>query len=143
MSFDPVKIVVAPELKQFAYDTRSPLVLIRGSTTAQWNVHDILQPHVLPLRQRFSGALFQQYNVRPHMARGSQDCLRTVTALTWPARSPDLSPIKHFWDHLRWPSWASHEFERIRGPAERERSASPVLYVRRGYARMGSVEFPC
>ncbi|GFT09404.1 transposable element Tcb2 transposase [Trichonephila clavipes] len=37
-----------------AYNTRSPLVLIRYTMTAQWYVHDILQPHVLPLMQRFS-----------------------------------------------------------------------------------------
>ncbi|GFW75386.1 transposon Ty3-I Gag-Pol polyprotein [Trichonephila clavipes] len=30
----------------------------------------------------------------------SQDCLRTVTTLPWPARSPDLSPIEHTWDHF-------------------------------------------
>ncbi|GFT95829.1 transposable element Tcb2 transposase [Trichonephila clavipes] len=34
-----------------AYNTWSPLVLIRGAMTAQWYVHDILQPHVLPLKQ--------------------------------------------------------------------------------------------
>ncbi|GFV75523.1 transposable element Tcb2 transposase [Trichonephila clavipes] len=30
----------------------------------------------------------------------SQDCLRTVTTLPWPAPSPDLSLIEHIWDHL-------------------------------------------
>ncbi|GFV53733.1 transposable element Tcb1 transposase [Trichonephila clavipes] len=35
-----------------------------------------------------------------HTARVSQDCLRTVTTLSWPARSPDLSPIEPIWDHL-------------------------------------------
>ncbi|GFV46659.1 transposable element Tcb2 transposase [Trichonephila clavipes] len=30
----------------------------------------------------------------------SQDCLCTVTTLPWLARSPDLSPIEHIWDHL-------------------------------------------
>ncbi|GFV76835.1 transposable element Tcb2 transposase [Trichonephila clavipes] len=35
-----------------AYNTWSPLVLIRGTMTAQRYVHDILQPHVLPLMQR-------------------------------------------------------------------------------------------
>ncbi|GFW37996.1 transposable element Tcb2 transposase [Trichonephila clavipes] len=29
-----------------AYNTRSPLVLVRGTMIAQWYVHDILQPHV-------------------------------------------------------------------------------------------------
>ncbi|GFW32235.1 transposable element Tcb2 transposase [Trichonephila clavipes] len=60
-----------------AFNIRSPLVLIRGTMTAKWYVHDILQPHVLPLMQRLSGAIFQQDNARPHMARVSQD-IRTV-----------------------------------------------------------------
>ncbi|GFW00620.1 transposable element Tcb1 transposase [Trichonephila clavipes] len=34
-----------------ANNTRSPLVLIHGTTTAQRYVHDILQPHVLPHMQ--------------------------------------------------------------------------------------------
>ncbi|GFX67042.1 transposable element Tcb2 transposase [Trichonephila clavipes] len=64
-----------------AYNTWSPLGLIRGTMTAQWYVHDIPQPHVLPLMQQFSGAIFQQDNARPHTARVSQDCIRTVTTL--------------------------------------------------------------
>ncbi|GFU95700.1 l-Fucosyltransferase [Trichonephila clavipes] len=68
--------------------------------TAQWYVHDILQPHVLPLMQRFPGAIIQQDNAWPHTARVSQDCLCTVTTLPWSARSPDLSPIEYIWNHL-------------------------------------------
>ncbi|GFV51723.1 transposable element Tcb2 transposase [Trichonephila clavipes] len=52
--------------------------------------------------QRLRGVIFQQDNARPHTARVSQDCLRTVTTLPWPARSPDLFPIEHNWDHLGW-----------------------------------------
>ncbi|GFV08387.1 transposable element Tcb1 transposase [Trichonephila clavipes] len=74
-----------------AYNTRSPLVLVRGTMTAQRCVHDILQPHVLPLMQRLRGAIFQQDNTRPHTVRVSQDCLQMV---------PDVSSIKHIWDHL-------------------------------------------
>ncbi|GFW68204.1 transposable element Tcb1 transposase [Trichonephila clavipes] len=85
-----------------AYNTRSPLVLIRGTMTAQWYVHDILQPHVLSLMQRLPGAIFQQVSARTHTARMSQDCLRTITTLHWPARSPDLSPIEPIWVHLGW-----------------------------------------
>ncbi|GFT79346.1 transposable element Tcb1 transposase [Trichonephila clavipes] len=54
-------------------NTRSPLVLIRGTMTPQRYVHDILQPHALPLMQQ--RALLQQDNTRPHTARVSQDCL--------------------------------------------------------------------
>ncbi|GFX70062.1 transposable element Tcb2 transposase [Trichonephila clavipes] len=70
--------------------------------TAQRYVHDILQPHVLPLMQRLPGAIFQKDKARPHTARVRQDCLRTVTTLPSPARSLDLSPIKHIWGHLGW-----------------------------------------
>ncbi|GFX39574.1 transposable element Tcb1 transposase [Trichonephila clavipes] len=68
--------------------------------TVRRYVHDILQLHVLPFMQRLPGAIFQQDNIWPHTARVSQDCLRTVTTLPWPARLPDLSPIEHIWDHL-------------------------------------------
>ncbi|GFW43169.1 transposable element Tcb1 transposase [Trichonephila clavipes] len=34
------------------------------------------------------------------MARVSQGWLRTVNTLPWPARTPDLSPLEHIWDHL-------------------------------------------
>ncbi|GFX20955.1 transposable element Tcb2 transposase [Trichonephila clavipes] len=84
------------------YNTRSPLVLIRGTMTAQLYVHDILQPHVLPLMQRLPGAIFQQDNSRPHTTRVSKDCLHTVSTLPWPVRSPDLPPIEPIWDHFRW-----------------------------------------
>ncbi|KFM75446.1 Transposable element Tcb2 transposase, partial [Stegodyphus mimosarum] len=63
------------------YNTWSPLVLLRGTMTAQRYIHEILQPHVLPLMQRLPGAIFQQDNARPHTARVSQDCLRTITTL--------------------------------------------------------------
>ncbi|GFS85062.1 transposable element Tcb1 transposase [Trichonephila clavipes] len=36
------------------------------------------------------------------MARVSQDGLRNVTTLSFPARSPDLSAIEHIWDYLGW-----------------------------------------
>ncbi|GFU02644.1 transposable element Tcb2 transposase [Trichonephila clavipes] len=55
-----------------------------------------LQRHTTPT----AGVIFQEDNARPHTARVSQDCLRTITTLVWPDRSPDLSGIEHIWDHL-------------------------------------------
>ncbi|GFW42549.1 transposable element Tcb2 transposase [Trichonephila clavipes] len=75
-----------------AYNTRSSLVLIRDTMTAQRYVHDILQLHGLSLMQRLPEAIFQRDNARPHTARVSQNCLHTVTTLPGPARSPDVSP---------------------------------------------------
>ncbi|GFY13906.1 transposable element Tcb2 transposase [Trichonephila clavipes] len=83
-----------------AYSTRSPLVLIRCTMTAQRYVHDILLPHVLPLMQRLPGAILQQDNALPHMARVSQDCLCTVTTLPCLVRSSDLSPIDNIFNYL-------------------------------------------
>ncbi|GFY04230.1 transposable element Tcb2 transposase [Trichonephila clavipes] len=54
-----------------AYNTPSPLVLIRGTIIAEQYVHDILQPHALPLMQWLPGAIFQQDNARPYTARVS------------------------------------------------------------------------
>ncbi|GFV48408.1 transposable element Tcb2 transposase [Trichonephila clavipes] len=72
-----------------SYNTRLPLVLILGTMTARWYVLDILQPHVLPLMQRLppptQELVFNNYNNRPHTARVSQDCHRTVTTLLWPS----------------------------------------------------------
>ncbi|GFW99803.1 transposable element Tcb2 transposase [Trichonephila clavipes] len=77
-----------------AFNSRSPLVLICVTMTAQRYVHDNLQPHVLPLMQRLPRAIFQQDNDRPQTARVAQDCLRTVTTFPWHTRSPELSPIE-------------------------------------------------
>ncbi|GFV42919.1 transposable element Tcb2 transposase [Trichonephila clavipes] len=48
--------------------------------------------------------IFQQDNghmqTRPHTTRMSRDCLCHIITLPWPARSPDLSPTEHVWNHL-------------------------------------------
>ncbi|GFW65817.1 transposable element Tcb1 transposase [Trichonephila clavipes] len=83
--------------------------------TAQRYVHDILQLHVLPLMQRFPGAIFQQDNARPHTAR-------IVTRLSLHCNYPSLAfPIPRFLSNRAYlglfgtASWTSHEFERTRG----------------------------
>ncbi|GFU42479.1 transposable element Tcb1 transposase [Trichonephila clavipes] len=63
-----------------AYNTQSPLVLICGTMTAQRYVHDILQPHVLPLIQRLPGAIFH----KTMLGLKRQEYHKTVSALLLP-----------------------------------------------------------
>ncbi|GFV91709.1 transposable element Tcb1 transposase [Trichonephila clavipes] len=83
-----------------AYDSRSTLIVMRGTLKGQRYVDDILRPHVGPLINGLPGAIFQQDNARPHTARVFQDFLRHFQTLPWSARSPDLSPVEHVWDRL-------------------------------------------
>ncbi|GFW67492.1 transposable element Tc1 transposase [Trichonephila clavipes] len=59
-----------------AYDSRSTLIVMRGTLTGQRYVDDILRPHVGPFLNGLPGAIFQQDNARPHTARIAQDFLR-------------------------------------------------------------------
>ncbi|UYV63335.1 hypothetical protein LAZ67_2003769 [Cordylochernes scorpioides] len=87
---NPAATVERPTVRQrgimvwgaIAYDSRSPLLRIQGTMTAQRYVDDVLRPD----------------NARPHTARISQQALQDVQMLPWPPYSPDLSPIEHVWD---------------------------------------------
>ncbi|UYV68379.1 hypothetical protein LAZ67_5004158 [Cordylochernes scorpioides] len=102
----PAAIVERPTVRQrglmvwgaIAYDSRSPLLRIQGTMTAQRYVDDVLRPVTLPYLQGVPNALYQQDNARPHTARISQQALQDVQMLPWPPYSPDLSPIEHVWD---------------------------------------------
>ncbi|UYV75123.1 hypothetical protein LAZ67_12002553, partial [Cordylochernes scorpioides] len=103
---NPAAIVERPTVRQrgimvwgaIAYDSRSPLLRIQGTMTAQRYVDDVLRPVTLPYLQGVPNALYQQDNARPHTARISQQALQDVQMLPWPLYSPDLSPIEHVWD---------------------------------------------
>ena len=62
----------------------------------------IIEPVVVPYLQKHNVGIFQHDNARPHTVRYTQNILHihNVNVLQWPARSPDLSPIEHLWDHL-------------------------------------------
>ncbi|GFS84668.1 transposable element Tc1 transposase [Trichonephila clavipes] len=84
-----------------AYDSRSPLIVMRGALTGQRYVDDILRLHVGTFLNGLPGTIFQQDNARPHTARVAQDFLRHFQTIPWLARSPDLSPVLHVWDQLK------------------------------------------
>ncbi|UYV70417.1 hypothetical protein LAZ67_7002938 [Cordylochernes scorpioides] len=103
---NPAAIVERPTVRQrgimvwgaIVYDSRSPLLRIQGTMTAQRYVDDVLRPVTLPYLQGVPNALYQQDNARPHTARISQQALQDVQMLPLPPYSPDLSPIEHVWD---------------------------------------------
>ncbi|PSN35629.1 Transposable element Tc1 transposase [Blattella germanica] len=82
------------------YHMRSRLLRIEGNLNSNRYIREVLQPEALPLLQATPHAIFQQDNVRPHVARILQafSQRRQVSLLPWPARSPDMSPIEHVWD---------------------------------------------
>ncbi|GFW40415.1 DDE_3 domain-containing protein [Trichonephila clavipes] len=84
-----------------AYDSRSTLIVMCETLTGICYVDDILRPHVGPFLNGLPGAIFQQDNARPHTARVAQDFLRHFQTLSWPSRSPELSPVEHVWDQLK------------------------------------------
>ena len=80
------------------------LGLGRGNgITAQRYMAQVLHPHVLPFFQAHRNWVFQHDNARPHTARATQDLLHrsNIPVMPWPALSPDMNPIEHFWDMLQ------------------------------------------
>ncbi|GFU70852.1 DDE_3 domain-containing protein [Trichonephila clavipes] len=84
-----------------AYDSRSTLIVMRGTLTGQRYVDDILRPHVVSVLNGLPGAIFQKDNARPHTARVAQDFLRHFHTILWPSCFPDSSLVEHVWDQLK------------------------------------------
>ncbi|GFU29365.1 DDE_3 domain-containing protein [Trichonephila clavipes] len=84
-----------------AYDSRSSIIVMRGTLTGQLYVDDILRPHVRPFQNGLPGAIFQQDNARPHTAVVARDFQRHFQTLQWPTRTPDLPPVEHVWDQIK------------------------------------------
>ncbi|GFS79298.1 transposable element Tc1 transposase [Trichonephila clavipes] len=83
-----------------AYHGRSQLLRIVGNLNCTRYINEVLQPRAIPFLQGLPGAVFQQDNVRPHVAKTVKSYLdsQQVQLHPWPAYSPDMSPIEHVWD---------------------------------------------
>ncbi|GFV48996.1 transposable element Tc1 transposase [Trichonephila clavipes] len=77
------------------FDNGTPMVIIRGTLTAQRYVDDVLRNVFPPFFLQYLGLIFQQNNAIPHTARVAVNCLTACQTLPWLARLPDLSPIDH------------------------------------------------
>lgn len=79
------------------------IVIPPPALTSRRYVHQILQPYVLPIKNRIGRRFCLLHdNARPHTARYTQQFLRNhqIETLQHPPMSPDLNPIEHVWDML-------------------------------------------
>ncbi|GFV53746.1 transposable element Tc1 transposase [Trichonephila clavipes] len=83
-----------------SFDSRTPLVVIRGTLAAQRYVDNILRTVLLPFLLQYSGLIFLQDNAIPHTARVAMNCLTSYETLPRPARLPDSSLIEHVGDMM-------------------------------------------
>ncbi|GFU66512.1 transposable element Tcb1 transposase [Trichonephila clavipes] len=77
-----------------AYNSRSTLIVIRGTLTDPRHADDILLALVGPFLNGLPGAIFQQDNARPHTAIVAQDFLRHFQTFPWPTRPPRFVPCR-------------------------------------------------
>ena len=84
-----------------SHRAKTDLVTIQCKNAMRY-CNEIVQPVLLPFLRHGHAAIFQQDNARPHVARHTMNFLQAnnVNVLDWPARSLDISPVEHLWDHL-------------------------------------------
>ena len=83
------------------YNSQSHLVFLQDKVNSAHYIAQIVNPMLLSFHRQKGDELFQQVNVHPHMGAVTQCALCDAQQLSWPARSPDLSPIEHVLDMIK------------------------------------------
>ena len=84
---------------------KSELVVIQnGRLNARRYIDEIVEPVIIPLRQRIGPRRFllQQDGATAHTAGIVRDHLQdnNIRVLDWTSKMPDMSPIEHVWDMI-------------------------------------------
>ena len=84
------------------YHGRSSLLRIVVNLNSNRYIRGVLQPENVPFLQGIPGAICQQDNAHPHVAKTSREfcSAQRMQSLPWPVHSPGLfiPPIEHVWD---------------------------------------------
>ncbi|GFT78089.1 transposable element Tc1 transposase [Trichonephila clavipes] len=87
-----------------SYHGRSNMLRIEGNFNSNRYFREVLQPEVVSFLQDIPGAIFQQDNARPHVAKTVRDfcSAQHMQLIPWPDYSPDMSPTEHVWNLVGW-----------------------------------------
>ena len=91
----------------FCSDTLGPCFPIVNTMSSLSYIENVLEPFYstfyLDLLNKQPDILFQQDNAPSHVSGETRMwlSLRNVKLLTWPAQSPDISPIENIWDVIQ------------------------------------------
>ena len=85
-----------------SYHGRSHLLQIEGNLNSNMYVYEVLQSDFVPFFQGIPGAIFLQDCARPYVAKTVRNfcSAQQMQLLSWPAYSPDISPINHMLDSV-------------------------------------------